>query len=511
MVLGGADRYVALVQASAFVALALGVIGVARGLGLSRARGAPRGAARRDAPRDRAPGVDGAERPRRRVVPRRGAVALLLDAGRGTPWLAGGATALAVGTKVTAVFGIPILLVVALLPRSTRRGHRLTGVLVGAAAGAYWYVVNWVEAGSWDAGFPYEDVEPRARGGRRARAPLGDPARRASRRRGRDRWLYLVAAASSSSARDRWRAPEPAAALGFGAVAALLALAARADAGRPPLPRRGLPRALAGGRPGRPRRLRSVATSRAPRRTSRGTGRSARCWSSPGSSSRWSPRGAASSRGSARCSPLAPVYWLAAMSARPLLPGRRRPVPDGADGARRRDLGPRRAEPALAWGLAGIAVTALALAVLNDSKRPSGLPLLERPAPESYWTTPRWQAVGSEVHVPDLIRFVDERVPYDARSRSRSRERPGLRAPRAAVYVGSTCSPRGPATRPVRAGCSSARRRARAAHHGSAAPGSEAGGPVAGTRTGGCALAADAHCGSRAGGGDRTRITSLEG
>ena len=34
--LGGADRYVALVQASAFVALAVGVIGVARGLGLSR-------------------------------------------------------------------------------------------------------------------------------------------------------------------------------------------------------------------------------------------------------------------------------------------------------------------------------------------------------------------------------------------------------------------------------------------------------------------------------------------
>ena len=56
------------------------------------------------------------------------AVALLLDTGRGAPWLAGGATALAVGTKVTAVFGIPILLVVAFLAASTRRGQRLTGV-----------------------------------------------------------------------------------------------------------------------------------------------------------------------------------------------------------------------------------------------------------------------------------------------------------------------------------------------------------------------------------------------
>jgi hypothetical protein len=53
--------------------------------------------------------------------------------------------------------------------------------------------------------------------------------------------------------------------------------------------------------------------------------------------------------------------------------------------------------------------------VLNDTKRPSGLALLERPAPRSYWTAPRWQAVGSEVHVPDLIRFFDEQVPDDAR------------------------------------------------------------------------------------------------
>ena len=66
-------------------------------------------------------------------------------------------------------------------------------------------------------------------------------------------------------------------------------------------------------------------------------------------------------------------------------------------------------------GARRVAITALALAMLNDSKRPSGLPLLERPAPESYWASPRWRAVGSEVHVPDLIRFVDERVPDDAR------------------------------------------------------------------------------------------------
>ena len=40
MVLGGADRYVALVQASAYVALGVGVVGVARGLGPPASRGA---------------------------------------------------------------------------------------------------------------------------------------------------------------------------------------------------------------------------------------------------------------------------------------------------------------------------------------------------------------------------------------------------------------------------------------------------------------------------------------
>ena len=68
-----------------------------------------------------------------------------------------------------------------------------------------------------------------------------------------------------------------------------------------------------------------------------------------------------------------------------------------------------------AWGLAAIGVTTLALAVLNDSKRPSGVPLLERPAPASYFAEPRWSAQGREVFVPELIRFVDERVPVDAR------------------------------------------------------------------------------------------------
>ena len=69
---------------------------------------------------------------------------------------------------------------------------------------------------------------------------------------------------------------------------------------------------------------------------------------------------------------LAPVYWIAAMSAVLFYQdaaGRFLMAPMALAGATWGLVGRRRP---VAWGLAGIAVTALALAVLNDSKRPSG-------------------------------------------------------------------------------------------------------------------------------------------
>jgi len=58
------------------------------------------------------------------------------------------ATALAMGTKVTAVFALPLLCAAALAapPRAARLG-RLVAIGVGAAAGSYWYLVNLVESG----------------------------------------------------------------------------------------------------------------------------------------------------------------------------------------------------------------------------------------------------------------------------------------------------------------------------------------------------------------------------
>jgi hypothetical protein len=64
--------------------------------------------------------------------------------------LAGLATALAVGMKVTAVYGLPVLAVVCLLaPPSTARLRRLVAVAAGAVAGSYWYVVNVLESGTF--------------------------------------------------------------------------------------------------------------------------------------------------------------------------------------------------------------------------------------------------------------------------------------------------------------------------------------------------------------------------
>ena len=62
--------------------------------------------------------------------------------------LAALAVALAIGTKVPAAYGLPILGVLALAASpGTYRARRLAALTLGAAVGAYWYVVNIVHTG----------------------------------------------------------------------------------------------------------------------------------------------------------------------------------------------------------------------------------------------------------------------------------------------------------------------------------------------------------------------------
>jgi len=415
MVLGGSDRYVALVQGSAYVALAVGVVGVARGLGLGRPQALLGGLLVATLP---VIALQASTAQNDLVVSSFlvAAVVLLLATGRGAPWLAAAAAALAVGTKLTAVIGIPVLVVVALAAApAVRRGPRLAAVLAGSAAGAYWYVVNWRQTGSWDGGFPDEKaasgVAAAISRGLRSSIQLVELPGAA----GRDRWLYAVTAALLFVALAvLLRRRQGRGAVAIGAIAALVAVFPVLV----PTLRRYLDQAYvdlwrAVGRddlavsPGRDITLSAsnvtwygplglvllvlgvVLAAIAVRRG-------------------WIPRvGLALA--------LAPVYWIAMLAA--LLfyqdaAGRFLMAPMALAGT---TWGIALRWRPLAWGLVGVAVTAVALAVLNDSKRPSGLALLERPAPESYWSLPRRHAQGTELHVPALIRFVDERVPSDAR------------------------------------------------------------------------------------------------
>jgi len=63
--------------------------------------------------------------------------------------LLAGVLALGVGTKLTALFALPVLAALVLLSSERReRGRRLAAIAVGTTAGAFWYVVNVVRTGN---------------------------------------------------------------------------------------------------------------------------------------------------------------------------------------------------------------------------------------------------------------------------------------------------------------------------------------------------------------------------
>jgi hypothetical protein len=72
----------------------------------------------------------------------------LLGESRWNIALAALATALALGTKFTAAYGLAILFALALIapPRHRRKG-RAAGLALGAVVGSYWYAVNALETG----------------------------------------------------------------------------------------------------------------------------------------------------------------------------------------------------------------------------------------------------------------------------------------------------------------------------------------------------------------------------
>ena len=156
MVLSGLDRYVALPQLSAYVALAVAVAGLARRVGLDHAEATFAALLFATLP---VVVVQASGALNDLVVASFLATAIVfaLRPTRISLVLCALALALALGTKLTAVLALPGLGVVVLLglPRRSLPGVALAA-LGGIALGSAWYLVNLAETGSLDGGLEDE-------------------------------------------------------------------------------------------------------------------------------------------------------------------------------------------------------------------------------------------------------------------------------------------------------------------------------------------------------------------
>ena len=341
----------------------------------------------------------------------------LIDGGRWSPWLAGIATGLAMDVKLTAPFTIPLLVLIAVLARPvTLRRTRLLAVAVGTVLGAFWYVVNLKETGTWDGhvseGYRI-DHGPLALIALTMR--LGIEFIDVSGASGRDRWLYAISAAVILAIagvvfmRSRRRMT-----LALGGVAALVAL---------------VPLALF---PIEHKLIRAYFKiwqfADRPDLANIDTGRD--ITKSASNFSWYGPLGSlllvfagvlavlAVKRGRldrlACVCVLAPFYWLVAYSLLVFYHdwiGRYFAATFVLAAATWGIV--LRWRP-IAWGVVAVACTTLLLTLANDAKRPSGLPLLERDKPRSVWTTPRWTGVALRKDYDAPIRYLDQQIPDSA-------------------------------------------------------------------------------------------------
>ena len=195
MVLGRADRYVALPQTVALLAIVVGVVGIGRRVGASRAEALLGGLLVATLP---VIALQASTAQNDLIVASFlvAATALLLDRGRHAPWVAALGVALAIGTKVSAPFALPLLLVVALVGRPVAgRWLRAAAVLVGTVVGGTWYLVNRHQTGSLDGGFPEIPVEHTVVAGLSRISRFGIEFVDVSGARGADLYLYAVVGA----------------------------------------------------------------------------------------------------------------------------------------------------------------------------------------------------------------------------------------------------------------------------------------------------------------------------
>ncbi len=416
MTLAGNVRFVALDQLLSCLVLVVGVAGIARRVGLGARQAAFGGLLVATLPivvLQAGTAMSDLIAPAFFVA----ATLFLLDAGPASPWLAGVATALGMDVKLSSPLAVPLLLAVAWLARPAGRGLRLGAVAAGAVVGSFWYVVNLAESGVWDNHVSDEFHVDRGPAPILARiVRVGIEFVDLSGGSGQDRWLYAVAA------------------LVVLALAVLLALPRRA---RGALVTGGVAALLAA----LPVVLPSVAHQlvRAEFKAWQTVGRDDLAGIDPGhditraaSNFSWyGPLGSLALVGAgvltvlavrrgrldraALLLVLAPAYWLVAFAALFFYQewaGRFFVFPVALAAA---TWGLLLRWRAAAWAVTAIAATALLLVLVNDARRPSGLPLLDRNKPRSIWRTPDW-AGGPETRrdYDAPIRFLEEVVPKDA-------------------------------------------------------------------------------------------------
>jgi hypothetical protein len=425
MTLGGSGRYTGLAQALACLATVAATMGTARRIGLGRREALFGGLLVATLP----------------VVALQAGAALedltlasyltcaamfLLDRRPVAPLLAGVASGLAVAAKLSAPLGIVFLLLLAVIARPVKRWPlRAFAVLAGSALGAFWYVVNLVKT---QAVSPHVVTQFKAfhHGAAQHSSSLLPAVARILRfgiefvdvagSVGRDRYLYgvvavvvLVAALGTgllAGRRDRLRLGTIAAAIAALPIVLLpfghflerayykfwLLLGRRGLAELDP--GRNLTRAASNFSWFGP--LGSLALLGAAGLTVYAVRRRRLDWR-------------------ALVLVAAPLYWLIAFGAVTFYQewAGRFFIFSMALAAATWGLLLR--SRAVAWGVVAIASTTLFLTLVNDAKRPSGLPLLQRSKPRSIWSTPRWVAEGrGRTGMTDVLRFVDRGIPASA-------------------------------------------------------------------------------------------------
>jgi 4-amino-4-deoxy-L-arabinose transferase-like glycosyltransferase len=325
--------------------------------------------------------------------------------------LAALATALAVGTKTTALYGVVVLLAVALVARPlARRAERVAAIAAGAVAGSYWYVVNLVETHHF---FGEQSAQRGITAVLKLRSDLVTAVGMAvdtldlSGARGEDILLYLIAGLVVVLVLVRFARSDVKQALVAAAILAspflLLELSTRV--GRPTLER--LYSAI-----NDPRGYIAMGSAAASPTIASDTA----SWFGPIGFLLVTAVAVVAVRSKPR-EPLTLVFALApfgwflllglTLSYNPFL-GRFFIFPVALSAAL---WGRALREPMLAAALVGLAVISVVLTLVHYAEKPSGLRLFDRDPTASVWTMPRWEVQSQ--HDPPLasvLHFLDERV-----------------------------------------------------------------------------------------------------